>query len=92
MGLNKSGGLNRVSLSWPHQPSNRFKLEEWYLSFTKTPEGAPGPPFKYLYPHHAAKSISQLFNSNCTFPAACAKSRPMIQLYFFAKSEIDFKS
>ena len=51
---------NRVAGSVLHQPSNRGQVgSPRCRSCTNAPASAPGPEFRYLYEHQAAKSTSQ---------------------------------
>lgn len=47
-----------------------------HFSWTKMPAIPPGPEFRYLYVHHAAKSTFQLCSSRGTLPTAWAQSKP----------------
>src|SRR5437868_5298809 len=51
---------NLVAGSVLHHPASLGRLRsDRCRSWTKAPATPPGPPFKYLYEHHAAQSTSQ---------------------------------
>src|SRR6185312_6287304 len=69
----------RVDSLRPHQPSNRGSLAPAYRACTNAPATAPGPEFRYLYEHQAAKSQSLSCRRKGTLPTACAQSKPAKQ-------------
>ena len=68
---------NRRSGSVPHQPASRGRdASRPCRSWTNSAPIEPGPPLRYLYVHHAAKSTSQSWSSSAMLPAAWARSQP----------------
>src|SRR4029077_5886262 len=78
-GLNSGSrcNRNRVLGSLPNQPANRgnFVLVAC-RSCTNAPATAPGPAFRYLYEHQAAKATHQACNFMGGFPTGWARSNP----------------
>ena len=60
--------------AWPNQPGIGWATEPMMRGAAYMYAGAPGPPFRYLYPHPTAKSMSLSRTSHFTAPAACARS------------------
>ena len=65
--------------SLPHQPaSRRSGIDAAWRSWTNSWPSAPGPPLRYLYVHHAAKSTPASWRPSGTLPAPWARSQPAI--------------
>ena len=79
-GTNGPSGSNRWSGIAPHQPFRRGTSapgRRW-RSWMKIDPTEPGPPLRYLYVHHTAKSTSSSWRASGTLPAAWASSQPTI--------------